>query len=64
MLKDISAFIANVFIANVATHSRAERILALLFITCKMTKNFGVKKEVLSVHHKVTRAYSMSLDKK
>ena len=64
MLNDISAFIANIFIANLATHSGMKRIVALLFITCKMTQILWVNEEVLLVHHKVTRAYSMSLDQK
>ena len=71
MLSDISTFIANILLyltnyhknlksclANVATHSGTKRIVALLFITCKMTQIFGVNEEVLLVHHKVIRGYS------
>ena len=78
MLSDISTFIANILLyltnyhenlksclANVATHSGTKRIIvALLFITCKMTQIFGVNEEVLLVHHKVIRGYSMPLDQK
>ena len=77
MLNDISTFMANIILfltnyhknlesclANVATHSGTKRIVALLFITCKMTQFFGVNEEVLLVHHKVIRGYSIPLDQK
>ena len=72
MLKDISALkkkktsphLLLMYLLQTLPPILERRGLALLFITCKMTKYFGVNEEVLLVHLKVTRAYSMSLDKK